>query len=37
MEKWPYIANELYKVMVNKLTFVGFRGGDPCQKRVNTV
>jgi len=32
--KWPYIANivsEFHKVMVNKVTFVGFNGGgvDP--------
>jgi len=29
MAKWPHIANafsELYKIMVNKVTFVGFRG-----------
>jgi len=31
MAKWPYIANafsELYEIMVNKVTFIGFRGGD---------
>jgi len=29
-EKWPYIAlfSELYKIIVKKVTFVGFRRGD---------
>jgi len=30
--KWPYIANGVFsrivKMLVNKVTFVGFRGGD---------
>jgi len=30
--KWPYIVNVVYrivcKIMVNKITFVGLRGGD---------
>jgi len=30
--KWPYIANvffsELYKIKVNKVTFLGFTGDD---------
>jgi len=27
--KWPYMLFfELYKIMVNKVTFVGFRGND---------
>jgi len=34
MAKWHYIANaffELYKIMVNKVTFAGFRADDrPC-------
>jgi len=32
-KKWPYIANAVFRIvknhiMVNKVTFVGFRGGD---------
>ena len=36
MAKWPYLFSELHKIIVNKITFVGYRGGD-CPNRLPLI